>query len=1419
MLGGGFTPTGIAMGAGGAGLGEWLKEKYEVSQGLRDEINYPQVGVQTVIGAVPFTGKAPGVGATAAQWAKYGKQLPFRTTAEGFVLGSAATVPTQLAETGEMPSAGQALAGGASSAVFGLGGGLLGARSARSNARRLSEPQLPAVIPPNQGGVPPPTGGIPPPRPVGGSATPGAAAAPVQETIAGLKIRKTPHGDEVVLSSAPVGVTQELERNGFGPTGRLTKIGGKNFVTWFRPNGTPDAGPGASFAPPNEAFPGGGQVETIDPVNGFTVEQNKMTAALDAEYERAGYEHAGYTPEGNSIYKPIGTHNKVPYEPPPVVNYEDPYAGIDDQFPAPAVRPQVPAQAPTIESVPPIQMPPSSLEVAPTNDIAGVRAPNIKGVPFDTPLTPDEWGSLSIDELNNRLQNDVYPPAPDTLAEQTRQAEDLTRLRQQSVMGQQPEQQALDLGPTPGPEDFQISKMAKDNSGEPLIPSLEDVAGFDAETAAAFTDDVNEAIEYWNQRINDSINRGEIDRYAYEKKAEAEAIYNRLHGFDAFGQLPSKTLTPDVKNRLQELTDISNRPEVNQVDLTDPNVMKMQPPEDRAWEARMRRVFDKEHFTGSHPLDRELARVRQLAPKIMKDAEKWELEEFEELLHSIANDKNTPKDVLEGIPDMLKLLQKRAEGGDVSNMAARERFLSSPEEIQQFYDNIQPVPGNEHSVYISGNRYTPAEQARLENSPHLRNVAVIMNGMLKELDRMFPVGMVGGQRGRTAKFGWFIGDALDGGVNVPNITTGREGKPEFAVMINPVGLISLAETPEEAAEMMAHGILHEFVHNIVRKEDGRYTWQLMRTDAKYGTANRSRIAAGILRAITGADGRYAPEVRGLLREYTESRWRPDVVSDSPTGPTQSGNTGGEGPGGISSSSGMAGEPTPIEQSARDRVTAVGNVPPIKPSGGNMGGSNLPPSGPPPPTGGTPPPAGRKGVPPTKKKPEVHRGREWWNLPRAATTIWDLSAPLRQGLPMLFTKQWRDSLRPMIEALGSEGAYAKQLADIRNRPLFRDVQDKVTKKITKSWASRAGLTMSELGDDISSREEAVGSNWIETGGMFAKIPGGQQAYKSTLGRAARGSNRAYTAFLNRLRADSFESIMKSAYDDFKAGTKGARDPYNDLSFAREIADFVNTATGKGPLRFAYPTNVAASNKDPFKLGVKEYSLEQATKILADGLFAPKLVASRMRMLNPFTYVMADPFVRKQYLKAAISTVGAWSAMSGMAYMAGADVSLDPNSADFGKIRIPGTGTRLDPAGGFQQYFVAISRLITGDVSSSSTGKSRTLGEGFRADTRGDVLERFVANKLHPAVKFAHDMAFASQYQPFQMGDRTIQQFLPLIAQDAIELAREDPSLLPLLAPIGLGMGTQTYDKGEAISKFIKPKNDYVFKGGHLPFIGR
>ena len=248
-----------------------------------------------------------------------------------------------------------------------------------------------------------------------------------------------------------------------------------------------------------------------------------------------------------------------------------------------------------------------------------------------------------------------------------------------------------------------------------------------------------------------------------------------------------------------------------------------------------------------------------------------------------------------------------------------------------------------------------------------------------------------------------------------------------------------------------------------------------------------------------------------------------------------------------------------------------------------------------------------------------------NLPRAIMATADLSAPLRQGIfsaarnPKTFLKNFGS----MFKYAFSEKAYRNLKADIVTSPNY-------------SLYQKYKLPLTDVSAGLTGREEQFMSTLAD------KIP--------IFGTLSKGSNRAYTGFLNKMRVDLFDDFVKTAK------LEGITDP----KFFEDAATFVGSATGRG------------------KLG----RFEDAAKLLNTTFFSPRLMASRVNLINPVYYAKLNPTVRKEALKTLASFIGTGTGVLAMAKLNGADVSADPRSADFGKIKIG--KTRYDIWGGFQQY---------------------------------------------------------------------------------------------------------------------------------------
>lgn len=403
-----------------------------------------------------------------------------------------------------------------------------------------------------------------------------------------------------------------------------------------------------------------------------------------------------------------------------------------------------------------------------------------------------------------------------------------------------------------------------------------------------------------------------------------------------------------------------------------------------------------------------------------------------------------------------------------------------------------------------------------------------------------------------------------------------------------------------------------------------------------------------------------------------------------------------------------------------------------------------------------------------KPREVTKTQEWLGLPRALQSAFDLSFPLRQGLGLIHTKGWWKAWPDMIKSFGSEATYNGVMESIANRPNFRgrvlknsDGTPKLHKvgpnagkpMIEQSLAQKAGLAITDL---TNQREEELGSK------LAGQIPG--------LGAGIKASNRAYNAFANKLRADAFDSLI-------------AQNPQakTDLVLAKQLADFVNNASGRGRLPGKWEGAAAALN---------------------NALFSPRLMASRLQMLNPKNYIFTRPEVRKEYLKSMMATAGTWISLAGLAKAGGAEVVMDPESSDFGKIKIG--NTRMDPAGGFQQYLVLAARIGKGGLDKAKEAPNRRYsGRPFAPTPEGDVLN-FLENKMAPNARLMSGPWRANKTQPFELGDQAMRTFTPIMLQDLSEIMQENPELAWTLLPGSVGVGVNTYKPGKQ-SPTLLPKS--------------
>lgn len=355
-----------------------------------------------------------------------------------------------------------------------------------------------------------------------------------------------------------------------------------------------------------------------------------------------------------------------------------------------------------------------------------------------------------------------------------------------------------------------------------------------------------------------------------------------------------------------------------------------------------------------------------------------------------------------------------------------------------------------------------------------------------------------------------------------------------------------------------------------------------------------------------------------------------------------------------------------------------------------------------------------------------------SLPRTIMSSMDLSAPLRQGVFLAGRKEFYQNFAQMFKYFGSEKAYKAMMEDIMSRPTYPLM---VKSRLATSSA------------DISTREEAFLSKFA------SNIPG------------VKHSERAYSGFLHKLRADVFDDLYKKSLD---AGINLGEDP----KALKDIANYVNTATGRGTLG----------------------GFEGAAPALANVFFSPRLIASRVNLLNPAYYMKLSPVVRKQAIKDLMSFGAIASTLVILAKMAGAEVQGDMRSSDFGKIKVG--NTRYSLLGGFEQYLTLGARLAT-NKRMNAKGELVDLGTKYGQQNAYDVAGSFVRSKLAPVPASAINLRIGKDVvgNPVDLKS-TVEGFGPMFAQDVMDVYNDqngDITKTALKSAPGIfGVSMQTYD---------------------------
>jgi len=383
-----------------------------------------------------------------------------------------------------------------------------------------------------------------------------------------------------------------------------------------------------------------------------------------------------------------------------------------------------------------------------------------------------------------------------------------------------------------------------------------------------------------------------------------------------------------------------------------------------------------------------------------------------------------------------------------------------------------------------------------------------------------------------------------------------------------------------------------------------------------------------------------------------------------------------------------------------------------------------------------------------------------NLPRALMATADLSAPLRQGLlptlsnPVMASKAFAEMLRQW----NSKDVADTWLADLKDSPGYQLMQ-------------LSGLYIADRTNaKVTAREEEFQTNLAE------RIP--------VAGLLVAKSERAYAAYLNKMRADLFMKGVNVLQND---GVSFASNP----KAYKALATYINASTGRGDLGM----------------------IEKAAPILNAAFFSPRLMASRIQLLtnwaNPSFYKNTPAAVRKMYFKDMGTFIAFGMGILALASLSGADTEEDPRSPDFGKIR--SGNTRWDIWGTFQQFIRYASQIVTGEKKSTASGKITPLdGSSYSKETRMSVIGNFVRSKLAPVPSAIVDYLYGENMigDPFNLSNTIISRVTPLVWQGVYESAKQDGWINALIAtgvPSVLGVGVQTYGLNDFLEQGVDDKS--------------
>ena len=341
---------------------------------------------------------------------------------------------------------------------------------------------------------------------------------------------------------------------------------------------------------------------------------------------------------------------------------------------------------------------------------------------------------------------------------------------------------------------------------------------------------------------------------------------------------------------------------------------------------------------------------------------------------------------------------------------------------------------------------------------------------------------------------------------------------------------------------------------------------------------------------------------------------------------------------------------------------------------------------------------------------------------------DMSFALRQGLIL-------SARRPVL----ATKTFGRAFRAFFSQNTADSIDIAIKRNPNQFERDKADLFLSDIDLGVTGREEEF------MGRLLANVP--------VIGSILRASERNMATGLNLLRS--------AVFDDFIT-----KHPEATAEQRKAYADYINKATGRGSL--------------------EEWKI--SGQLLQAIFFAPRFAVSRIQAPLAIVKNFKDPLVRNEIIKDFAALVLTASTIMMLAKGAGADVGLDPDDSDFGKIVIG--DTRIDILGGLVQpaRVVSLAFLKTYQIFDKPAKPAKR-------ELRED-LKNFFWYKTSPAVGIIVTLIDEENAigQEQTAAETALRAITPLWVQETYEVAENSKdtlkaALAALAAGTGIGISEQ------------------------------